>query len=181
MTESARAAILLDVDGPLNPYPRPSGPPPPGYHPYLLQHSIIAAIPPVEQRVLLNTGLGRQLLDLAESTDAELVWATAWEYAANTVIAPVLGLPPLEVIIFEDTGIRHRNGHHGKLPTIERWARRRPFCWFDDEFQSADQHWAQRRTADGAPTMLIPVDRHTGLAAEHLDRARTFLQRLAAA
>ncbi|MEV5652457.1 HAD domain-containing protein [Nocardia sp. NPDC052254] len=181
MTESARAAILLDVDGPLNPYPRAAEPPPPGYHPYLLQHSIIAAIPPVEQRVLLNTDLGRRLLELAEGGDAELVWATAWEYEANTVIAPVLGLPPLEVIIFEDTGIRHRDGHHGKLPTIERWAGRRPFCWFDDEFQPADQLWAQRRTSSGAPTMLIPVDRHTGLVTEHLDRAHTFLRRLAAA
>ncbi|NKY85861.1 HAD domain-containing protein [Nocardia veterana] len=178
MTEAARAAILLDIDGPLNPYPRPASPPPHGYRPYVLQHSIIAAIPPIEQQVLLNTGLGRRLLDLAETTDAELVWATAWEYAANTVIAPVLGLPPLEVIIFEDTGIRHRDGHHGKLPTIDRWARRRPLCWFDDEFQPADQSWADRRTDTGAPTLLVPVDRHTGLTDDHLDIARAFLDRL---
>lgn len=178
MTEAARAAILLDIDGPLNPRPRPALPPPPGFRPYTLAHSIIAAIPPIEQRVLLDAGLGRRLLDLAESTDAELVWATAWEYAANTVIGPVLGLPPLEVIIFEDTGIRHRDGHHGKLPTIERWARQRPICWFDDEFQPADQHWAARRSSECAPTLLVPVDRHTGLTDEHLDRARTFLDRL---
>lgn len=181
MTESARAAILLDIDGPLNPYPRPASPPPPGYRPYTVAHSIIAAIPPVEQHVLLNAELGRSLLRLAETTDAELVWATAWEYAANSVIGPVLGLPPLEVIIFEDTGIRHREGRHGKLPTIDRWARRRPICWFDDEFQPDDQTWAQSRTDAGAPTLLIPVDRHTGLTPTHLDRARRFLGRLSAA
>jgi hypothetical protein len=178
MTETSRAAILLDVDGPLNPYPRRTHPPPHGYRPYVLQHSIIPAIPPIDQRVLLDAAVGSRLLDLAAVTDAELVWATAWEYEANTVLGPVLGLPPLEVIIFEDTGIRHREGHHGKLPTIDRWAGRRPLCWFDDEFQPADQGWAERRTATVAPTLLVPVDRHTGLTPDHLEVARAFLEPL---
>lgn len=176
MVESPRAAILLDVDGPLNPYPRRGRPPPTGYLPFVVSHRIIPAVPPIEQRVLLHPERGRDLLRLAQETNAELVWATAWEHEADRLLGPLLGLPALEVIVFEDTGIRHRDGLHGKLPTIDRWAGRRPLCWFDDEFQPADGSWAERRSDSGAPTRLIPVDRHTGLQRQHLDAARAFLR-----
>ncbi|RDI52976.1 HAD domain-containing protein [Nocardia mexicana] len=178
MIEPHRAAILLDVDGPLNPYPSRDRPRPIGFRPYVVRHRIIAAIPPVEHRVSLNLELGPRLLDLAAESDAELVWATAWQHEANRLLSPVLGLPALAVIGFEDTGFRHRDGHNGKLPAIARWAGRRPFCWFDDEFQPDDQGWARRRSDSGAPTRLIAVDRYDGLQPAHLDTARAFLRQL---
>ncbi|WP_156959365.1 HAD domain-containing protein [Nocardia sp. BMG51109] len=180
MAESSRAAILLDVDGPLNPAAR-QGDPPPGYRPFVLQHQIIPAIPPVPHRVLLNPDHGSCLLALASDADAELVWATAWEYEANRLIGPVLGLPRLDVIELEEHGIRHSDGHHGKLSAVVRWAGSRPLCWFDDEFQPADEGWAERRSDSGAPTRLIPVDPVGGLQSAHIDTARAFLRQLTGA
>ncbi|MBB5912530.1 hypothetical protein BJY24_001397 [Nocardia transvalensis] len=176
MVESPRAAVLLDVDGPLNPAPPRGGPLPEGYRQFVVRHQIIPVVPPVEHRILLNPAHGDRLLELARAGDADLVWATAWEHEANRLLGPMLGLPELEVIVFEDTGIRHRDGHHGKLPVIDRWAGRRPICWFDDEFQPADQGWAERRSDSGAPTRLIPVDPRGGLQPAHLEAAHAFLR-----
>lgn len=72
-----RPLLFLDVDGPLLPFGdgpqhEPSG---------TASHSHLARLDP---------RIGARLAALP----CELVWATTWEEAANTDIAPRLGLPP---------------------------------------------------------------------------------------
>ncbi|MFC9996668.1 HAD domain-containing protein [Nocardia sp. NPDC127526] len=178
MGTAGRAAILLDVDGTLNPYREGERPRPPAYRRHRLRAKFGPGPKTKALTVWLHPDHGRWLRELAEDGDADLVWATLWEEQANRLLCPIYGWPELEVITFGHTVFRHQDGHHGKLPTIVEWAGRRPFCWFDDEFQPADEAWALDRTAAGAPTRIIPVDPSTGIQPEHLDLARDFLQRV---
>lgn len=178
MVERMRAAILLDVDGPLNPFQHRARARAPGYQPHLLRPKVAAGVPSSAVKVWLNTEHGVWLRKLTEDTDAELVWATAWEYEADRLIGPILGLPPLEVITFGAQGVHHTTSHNGKLPAVVEWAGQRPLCWFDDDFQADDEDWAVERTAAGAPTRIIPVDPTTGLEIEHIELARDFVHRV---
>ncbi|MCX4090931.1 HAD domain-containing protein [Nocardia sp. alder85J] len=171
--ESGRAAILLDVDGVLNPLH--TGKPSPTHISHLLRPKIFPGLPAAVVHVWLDPDHGRQLRELAEATGAELVWATAWEHEAARLVAPILGLPSMAAITFGVHGTHRQDGHHGKTVAVTRWAGDRPICWFDDDFVAADHDWAARRTADGAPTLLIPVEPDIGLRAEHPARARAFL------
>ncbi|KAA2247685.1 hypothetical protein F0L68_40030 [Solihabitans fulvus] len=173
----ARPAILVDVDGPLNPFAAKPERRPRGY----ATHRLHPRDSPWEHtsrplRVWLHPQHGRWLLDLAEDTGAELVWATTWEHEANRLLAPILGLPSLPVIDFDGQGQRHHGGHHGKLPAVAEWAGDRPIAWLDDEFQPLDSSWARQRTARGAPTLLVQVDPRAGVQPHHLDRIRRFLR-----
>ncbi|NNH69872.1 hypothetical protein HLB23_08350 [Nocardia uniformis] len=174
MTDTMRAAILLDVDGPLNPFQHRERARPPGYSPHLLWPKVPPGVPSSTVKVWLNPEHGVWLRKLAMDTEAELVWATSWEYEADRLIGPVLGLPPLEVIPFR-SGVQHRDGHIGKIPAVVEWAGQRPLCWFDDDFQPDDEDWALERTETVAPTHIIPVDPTTGLEPEHIEAARDFL------
>lgn len=121
-----RPAILLDVDGPLNPFADSETPRAPGYRAHLLRPEIFPGRPAENRTVWLDPAHGRQLLELAAETQADLVWATLWEHEANRLLTVPLGLPHLEVIAFDGTAFRHANGHHAKLPGITAWAGTRP-------------------------------------------------------
>jgi hypothetical protein len=162
-----RPAILVDVDGPLNPYLAKPTRRPPGY----TTHRIRPAGFSRPLRVWLDPSHGPWLLSLAAATGAELVWATTWEHEANEFIAPRLGLPELEWIDFGGLGSDHRDGHHGKVPAITEWAGTRPIAWLDDEFQRRDPEWAAARPG----TLLVPVDPRKGIGVDHLERVRAFL------
>src|SRR5690349_9172578 len=82
-----RPYLLLDVDGPLNPYRAKMIPP--GY----ALHDIHEG--EKTWTLLLSQQHGVELNALA--TSYELVWATTWEHGANRLIAPRLGLPDLPV------------------------------------------------------------------------------------
>ncbi|MFI6868552.1 HAD domain-containing protein [Nocardia sp. NPDC050406] len=178
MVETVRPAILLDVDGPLNPFRQGEKPRAPEYTMHLLRPKVFPGIAAKTLRVWLNPEHGEWLRELAEATGAELVWATTWEGEANRLIGPVLGLPSLRSVSFGGMRIRHSGGRHGKLAGVVAWAGRRPLCWFDDDFQVGDEDWAVERAAEGAPTRLIPVDPTVGLTREHIEIARDFLDGL---
>lgn len=165
---SGRPAILVDVDGPLNPYAAKPTRRPAGY----TTHRIRPAGFPRPLRVWLDPSHGPWLLSLAEAADADLVWATTWEHEANEFIAPRLGLPSLEWIDFDGRGSDHRDGRHGKVSAITAWAGERRIAWLDDEFQRADPAWAAARPG----TLLVPVDAREGIGIEHLERVLAFLR-----
>jgi hypothetical protein len=154
-----RPLVLIDVDGPLNPWaadPRPGG-----YLPFEIKVGWRRRL-----RVWLDPEHGHQLRQLAEDTGAELAWATTWLHRANTEIGPRLGLPPLKVVEFHDeTG--------WKYPAVARYAYERPLVWFDDDF---GLHAARREAfvhkRRHLTTALIHVDPGTGIQAQHLEEAR---------
>ncbi|MEV6242023.1 HAD domain-containing protein [Lentzea sp. NPDC051838] len=168
----SRPAILVDVDGPLNPFLAKPTLRPIGYS----THRIRPAGFSRPLRVWLDPSHGPWLLSLAAATRADLVWATTWEHEANKFIGPLLGLPELEWIDFGGRGADHHDGLHGKVPAIAEWAGTRPIAWLDDEFQPRDPEWATSRPG----TLLVPVDPREGIGIEHLSQVHTFLTNVSA-
>lgn len=174
---TGRVLVLLDVDGPLNPYGAKPSRRPDGYTTHRLRpHGFERARKPL--RVWLHPGHGRLLLAFAAEHDADLVWATTWEHDANTMIGPVIGLPELPVIKFGD----HPGTVQGwKFPAVARYATGRPIVWFDDDFALQEKtrqlcRWAAERYA--VPTLLHHVDPGTGLTADDLATAGKWLRGL---
>jgi hypothetical protein len=144
--------LLLDVDGVLNPFAAPACPP--GYTEEVFF--------PGEELVRLCPGHSDWLAELA--TRFELVWATAWEDAANRLLAPRLGLHPLPVIHFPPLPFHPRE----KVPAVAGYAGSRPLAWLDDNLQPEAYAWAEQR---GVPTLLIAVDPAQGLTRQAIDDA----------
>jgi hypothetical protein len=145
-----RPLLFLDVDGPLIPWGLPAGefPTYPGprdddSHPGLAR---------------LNPAHGPRLAALP----CELVWATAWEHEANELVAPRLGVPQLDVVVFPADDERdERIGLHYKTRTLIDWAARRPFAWVDDEITDVDREWV--RAHHPGIALLHTVDPRRGL------------------
>jgi hypothetical protein len=127
--------LLVDVDGPLNPYAAKPYRRPEGYRTHRLLTPRWEA---AERRRLTEQGLPnkpvkplRVWLDPAhgpalEALPFDLVWATTWEEEANTFIAPVLGLPQLPHIAWATPRGRPEDGVFWKTPEIVAWAEGRP-------------------------------------------------------
>jgi hypothetical protein len=135
MTASLRARplLLLDVDGPLNPYAAPwfrTREPSAGYTFHLLTLSRGRSY-----WVALNPTHGRWLRELAQLCD--LVWATTWRDDANRLISPILGLPsdlPVVPLTIPAAGFP---AHGWKTDQVAEWVGSRPFAWLDDEITDA--------------------------------------------
>ncbi|MGV9312175.1 HAD domain-containing protein [Streptomyces sp. NPDC003691] len=157
MTGSTRLPLLfLDVDGPLIPfgaepgsYPvYPTGTDPRG-----------GAVTPLLGR--LDPRHGSRLAALP----CELVWATTWEDDANQCLAPLLGLPPLDVVAWPEPSELddqdERDGLHWKTRTLVGRAAGRPFVWADDEITGTDRAWVAAHHPGRA--LLHRVDARRGL------------------
>jgi hypothetical protein len=171
-----RPLVLLDVDGPLNPYDAKPSRRPAGYTTHRLRpRGFENARNPL--RVWLNPDHGPLLIAFADQHGADLVWATTWEHDANTMIGPVLGLPELPVIEFGDApGLL--NGW--KYPAVADYAAGRPAVWIDDDFKAFGKGRiaALRRfeiARASTPTLLHHVDPKVGLTAEDLAAAGEWL------
>jgi hypothetical protein len=167
-----RPALLVDVDGPLNPYAAKPHQRPDGY----MTHRLLTPRWEAAERrrlaewgrpgkrakplrVWLNPSHGTALIDLP----FDLVWATTWEQEANDFLAPVLGLPSLPVIAWLDPRPDPAAGVFWKTPQIVSWAQGRAFAWIDDEITDADRAWV--RDYHDAPALLHRVDPRVGLTA----------------
>ena len=165
-----RPVLLVDVDGPLNPYAAKPHQRPEGYRTHRLMTPRWEAaerwrlrawglpnkhVKPL--RVWLNPDHGRALAALP----VDLVWATTWEREANDYIAPLLGLPSLPFIAWPDPRPEPEDGVFWKTPEIVAWAKGRPFAWIDDEITAADQAWV--RTHHDGPALLHRIDPRLGL------------------
>ncbi|MEU8677655.1 hypothetical protein [Streptomyces sp. NPDC048560] len=168
-----RPVLLIDVDGPLNPYAAKPSRRPEGYETHrlvtprwaaaerdrLIEHGLPnGRVKPL--RVWLNPLHGPAL----DALPFELVWATTWEEEANDFVAPVLGLPELPFISWASTRTTPQGGVFWKTPEIVAWARGRAFAWVDDEITDSDRAWV-RAHHDG-PALLHRIDPRRGLGAD---------------
>jgi hypothetical protein len=172
---NSRPLLLLDVDGPLNPYAAGRN--------WLdktdyrkREHTVGLR----SYRVWLRRQHGAQLLTLAEETGVELVWATTWQHSANEHIGPRLRLPELPVIEFptkfNGTTIL---GLRWKFGPVLTYAGDRPLAWFDDDFvrYHEDRDWFLDQRGD-IPTLLHDVDPHVGLVDSDFDSIREWVATL---
>jgi hypothetical protein len=148
----SRPLLLLDVDGPLNPY-RGTDRRQAGYTKYRLDGF----------EVWLNAAHGPMLTAFADRYDVELVWATTWEHNANDMIGCRIGLPKLPVI---EWGFK---AHHWKFDAVLEFAAGRPLAWLDDDFGRfrQEREWFDQQRA-GVPTLLHHVDPAVGITADDL-------------
>lgn len=161
-------AILLDVDGPLNPYAAKATRRPEGFE----THRAFPASghPPKGYRLWLNPSHGPALLALG----GELIWATAWEDEANEWIGPHIGLPKLPVIDWIDRDIHNVLQLHWKTLRLVEWMNENrpgiPFLWLDDEVGRKDRDWIEENCAPGSGIRIISPQ--TGITQDHLDEIK---------
>ncbi|MFI8099995.1 hypothetical protein [Streptomyces sp. NPDC086023] len=159
-----RPLLLLDVDGPLNPFrSRLSGLR--GYTSHRMwPEAWLARQRPGSRRarrgvrVRLHPEHGARLTALPY----ELAWATTWMHQANEMISPHVGLPgDLPVIEWPELFARDPDGLFWKTRPLLEWAAGRPFAWVDDMFTHRDRVYATAR--HDAPCLLLHVDPRRGL------------------
>ncbi|MEV6160868.1 hypothetical protein AB0L71_02890 [Streptomyces sp. NPDC052052] len=156
--------LLIDIDGPLNPYAALMlRRVPVGYALYLTRPAGWDYGSPLP--VLLNPDHGRSLLALAGRY--ELVWATTWKDEANRWIGPRLGLPPLPYIDWPSMPDDAPAGTYWKTRYVVEYAAGRPFAWVDDEVTEQDREWVREQGA--AEALLLWIDPRTGLLADDFE------------
>ncbi|WP_308072698.1 HAD domain-containing protein [Streptomyces bambusae] len=152
--------LLIDVDGPLNPYAAKAQRRPAGYTTHRMRPTGWTSGKPL--RVWLNHAHGAQLLALAEVY--ELVWATTWKDEANEWIGPHLGLPRLPFIDWPQMHGRAPDGTCWKTQYVVDYTAGRPFAWVDDDITARDHAYVDRQHPGQA--LLRYVDERVGLVAE---------------
>ncbi|MBV8932773.1 MAG: hypothetical protein JOZ47_07375 [Kutzneria sp.] len=159
--------LLLDVDGPLNPFAARPHRCPQGYATYRTKPSSwISAnapkpafsVPPL--RVWLNAEHGARL----KALPYDLVWATTWTHEANEWIGPPLDLPELPFVNWPRPRRIDPEGLHWKTRYAVEWVAGRPFAWVDDEIGQADRDWVALH--HDAPALLHWVSPRRGLVEE---------------
>jgi hypothetical protein len=173
---TTRGLILIDVDGVTNPWLMPyRGRRLAGYRThYFRPTGWEHTLEPL--RVFLNAGHGPMLLELAETTGWQLVWATTWEAQANEMIGPAMGLPELPYVAF---GAQPGSLQDWKFGAVSVYAGGRPLAWFDDDFNTPGHQPALARfylRRESAPTMLRNVSPHVGLTADDVHVVREWVR-----
>jgi hypothetical protein len=165
--------LMIDVDGPLNPFGAMPDHRPDGYEAHLLMTPGWVATQavrnaqgghperqPVPLPVWLNPAHGPALMALP----FELIWATTWEDEANIYLAPLLGLPELPFVAWSSPRLKLPGGLFWKTPEVVGRAGGRPFAWLDDEITDADSAWVDAHHA--GPSLLRQIDPAIGLLPE---------------
>lgn len=152
-----RPLLLMDVDGPLNPFGARwmyRGTPPDGFTVHRLSPDGFGPF-----RVALNPWHGARLRGLADRFD--LVWASTWQGEANRMIAPLLGMPDdLPFIPMSRPWVTP--ARCWKSDVVAAWANGRPFAWFDDEINRATRRFLARWPGIG-PHLALRTDPTRGL------------------
>lgn len=140
--------LLIDVDGPLNPYAAKPHQRPIGYSTHKLNPTGWVGKP---LRVWLNHNHGKMILDFCEKHSLEPVWATTWEHDANEMIGPHIGLPKLPVIEFGSFD-------KWKCFSILKFAGNKRIVWLDDDFTiyKKEVDWLYHHKPDSIFYLISP-------------------------
>jgi hypothetical protein len=112
----------------------------------------------------LHPDHGAMLAEFSACHDVELVWCSLWQKNASSIVSPVLGLPRLPHVSFDD----HPRHDLWKWPAVIDYAAGRPLAWVDDSF-SQPRKVAQRqasgfdRARRNLPTLCHEVDPYVGI------------------
>jgi hypothetical protein len=189
---TAKPLLLVDVDGPLNPWTKITRKGHQAAEHYTKHRLRPRGWEDVKGRaplqVLLSTEHGESLRDL--SSAFTLIWATTWMEDANRLISPILGLPTsIPVIEWPahalDTHPREGRNGSWKTPWIARWldnfAPGLPWAWLDDEVNRYDRAWFEQwyATHERPPHLLQRIDHNIGLVQADFDTLREFADSLA--
>jgi hypothetical protein len=157
----ARPLLLIDVDGVLSIFGAERAAAP------SLLPTLVDGVPHLLSR---TAAAARQEL----VPQFECVWCTGWKDRADTHLPHLLGLPRgWPHVRFAD---RPGYGGHWKLGGIDAFAGPdRALAWIDDHHDAACHRWADARPG---PTLLVPTEPDLGLAEEHLERVRAWLDTL---
>ncbi|MFI8535400.1 hypothetical protein ACIGMX_34785 [Streptomyces aquilus] len=160
----ARPYLLIDVDGPLNPYAAKPSRRPEGYQTHRMRPTGWQQPWQKPLRVWLNPTHGPALQRLP----FDLVWCTTWTHEANDWIAPHVGLPALPVIEWPEGAQQHRtDGMFWKTEHVVKWAAGRPFAWIDDDITGIDQAYVTEH--HNGPAFLHWISPRLGLLPADLD------------
>lgn len=164
-----RRLVLVDVDGVLNPFRRPSK----DYELHCVEGG------DQSYNVWLNPRHGALLLELALEVGAELVWATTWEAMANHSIGPLVGLPELPVIPLLPDYETDIGALNPKTPSVAKWLSESDdtpaWVWFDDALTRDDTAWL--KDYDGVGRFrIVQVGPYGGLTSKHIRYARRWFQ-----
>lgn len=179
VTEPGRPLLLLDVDGPLNPYAARWFTTRVARDGYVF-HDVGPVGGFASLRVALHPQHGRWLREPATADDGfDLVWATTWRHEANRVLAPLLQLPPDLPVIDLVPDHRHIGRHSWKTDRIADWVGPRPFAWIDDEI---NRHTRSRLGGFPwlGPHLALRIEPHQGLGPADVERLRAFARLLTA-
>ncbi|MGW0749449.1 HAD domain-containing protein [Streptomyces sp. NPDC002587] len=158
--------LLIDVDGPLNPYAAKAQRRPEGYTTHRMRPTGWTSAESAKPlRVWLNPGHGPELLALADAY--ELVWATTWKDEANDWIGPHLGLPRLPFVDWPVMHGRAPRGTFWKTQYVLEYAGSRPFAWIDDDITAMDHEYVDR--LHPARALLMRIDERAGLTRADFD------------
>jgi hypothetical protein len=162
MPAVTRPLLLIDIDGPLNPYAAKTTRRPDGYTTHrMLPASWVARQANPSRAKPLRVWLNHQHGAMLQALPYDLVWCTTWQAEANEWIAPHLGLPELPHVPFEELWAKRHDGTYFKTWEVVRWAQGRPFAWVDDEIGAADREYAA--DIHEGPALLHHVDPRLGL------------------
>lgn len=163
---SDKPLLLIDVDGPLNPYANSNN--------QLRKGKVFHLYKLLGFKVWLTRWHGEELMKLAELY--ELVWCTTWEHDANSLIGPRIGLPDLPVIEFEKLLPSQPPvaGLHWKVAGIRLYADGRPFAWIDDEASQRDDQYL--RDTHNAPCLVRQISPVTGLTKDDFAALREWAE-----
>jgi hypothetical protein len=141
--------LLLDVDGPLNPYAAKPHRRPEGYETHRL---LTPRWETAERRRLTEWGLPNKPVKPLR------VWL-------NPNHGPALAALPFDLVwatTCEEDRAEPGGGVFWKTPEIVAWAKGRAFAWIDDEITEADRAWVNEHHE--GPALLHRVDPRFGLA-----------------
>lgn len=164
--------LLLDIDGPLNPWQAKQHRRPEGCSTYRMnpldQHGTPwTRLHRKRLRVWLKDAHGPQIMALGKYF--ELVWASTWGPEANTWIGPAIGLPELKYVDFwaenkNPEKPERTNGVYWKVPHLLSYAAGRPFVWVDDEVTQVDREYIAANHPE--PALAHHVNPRLGLLDE---------------
>lgn len=170
--EHARAVLVLDIDGTINPffarYTLESNPEKlPGFEGFRIdseRHGPASAF--------LQTDVLTDVFRKLQSLGVELVWGSAWNEGANLVLE-MLGLSEVwPTIIFPEEMDFSMDIQTWKLSTVQEYIEAHysedvPVLWMDDEIFSDAEQWLNSRSGGG---LLFRPERHQGLTESHWEQ-----------